>query len=99
MNKLFPLQEPLELHAVASGRVQGVGFRLATLHYASQLELTGTARNLENGSVEIIAQGPKEKLEKLLALIQARFGSSYITCLEVIYSPPSTSYPHFQILP
>ncbi|BBI18032.1 acylphosphatase [Neochlamydia sp. S13] len=98
MNILNPFHELLELHVLVSGHVQGVGFRSTTLHYASQLGLTGTVRNLKDGRVEIIAQGPKEKLEKLLSLLQAYFGSSYIACLEVNYSQPSTSYSQFQII-
>jgi acylphosphatase len=47
------------------GRVQGVGYRDFTQKAAAELGLTGYARNLDDGSVEVYAVGPEEKLEAL----------------------------------
>ncbi|MDU3076405.1 MAG: acylphosphatase, partial [Mixta calida] len=49
------------------GRVQGVGFRYSTQAQAQQLGLTGYARNLDDGSVEVLACGDNAQLEQLLA--------------------------------
>ncbi len=54
------------LHARVEGRVQGVGFRYFVQQNASQMELHGWARNRWNGSVEVLAEGSCESLEKLL---------------------------------
>ncbi|MEA9390691.1 acylphosphatase [Acerihabitans sp. TG2] len=48
------------------GMVQGVGFRYTTQHQATLLALTGFARNLDDGSVEVVACGETEQVEKLL---------------------------------
>ncbi|MFZ9228344.1 MAG: acylphosphatase [Prochlorococcaceae cyanobacterium] len=48
-----------------SGRVQGVGYRQATLREAQALELGGWVRNCPNGTVEIEAEGPLHKLNDL----------------------------------
>ncbi|HUI26110.1 MAG TPA: acylphosphatase [Candidatus Kryptonia bacterium] len=48
-----------------SGRVQGVGFRYATLDEARLLRLTGWVRNCRDGSVELVAEGSREHLERL----------------------------------
>jgi acylphosphatase len=48
------------------GQVHGVGFRYYTALQARNLNLTGYARNLPNGTVEIVAQGSREDLEKLI---------------------------------
>jgi len=53
------------------GRVQGVGFRYSTWREARALGLTGYARNLDDGSVEVVACGTPEELEKLLSWLQA----------------------------
>jgi len=53
------------LHATVQGHVQGVFFRAHTQKKASGLGLTGFVRNLANGSVEVVAEGPKEKLDIL----------------------------------
>ncbi len=52
------------------GMVQGVGFRYTTQHQARQLVLTGFARNLDDGSVEIVACGEGEQVEKLLGWLK-----------------------------
>jgi acylphosphatase len=47
------------------GRVQGVGFRYFVEHAAAELGLTGYARNLDDGGVEVYACGAAEKLAEL----------------------------------
>ncbi|HAU5067132.1 TPA: acylphosphatase [Citrobacter amalonaticus] len=48
------------------GRVQGVGFRYTTQQEARRLSLTGYARNRDDGSVEVVASGEAEQVDKLL---------------------------------
>jgi acylphosphatase len=52
------------------GRVQGVGFRYFAQHAASGLGLTGYARNLDDGDVEVYACGPIEKLSDFAARLR-----------------------------
>jgi acylphosphatase len=52
---------------VMSGRVQGVFFRGAAAAEARALGVTGYARNLNDGSVEIVAEGERGALEVLTA--------------------------------
>ncbi len=49
------------------GEVQGVGFRWWTRSRALELGLVGHARNLADGRVEVVAQGPGEALDALIA--------------------------------
>lgn len=53
------------------GRVQGVGFRWWTRCRAIELGLTGHAANLSDGRVEIVAEGPREACERLLAALRS----------------------------
>ncbi len=55
------------LHAVVSGRVQGVFFRAWTRDKARSLQLSGWVRNLPDKRVEVLAQGEASALNKLLA--------------------------------
>lgn len=57
----------IRVHIVVSGRVQGVGYRAGAQRYATQLGLSGWVRNQPDGSVEILAEGPDEKVEEFLA--------------------------------
>ena len=52
------------------GRVQQVGFRWFVDSEARMLGLTGHTRNLGDGRVEVLAQGPPEALERLAALLR-----------------------------
>ena len=60
----------VRLTAFVKGRVQGVGFRWWTRARALELGLTGSATNLDDGRVEVVAEGPREACEQLLALLQ-----------------------------
>lgn len=51
------------------GNVQGVGFRWWTRCRARELKLVGWARNLDDGRVEVLAQGPREACEDLLLML------------------------------
>jgi len=53
------------------GRVQGVGFRYNTQSEAKKLGLNGYARNLDDGSVEVLACGEAQQVEALLAWLRA----------------------------
>ena len=53
--------------------VQGVGFRQTVLQIAQHLELVGRVKNLPNGTVELSAEGDKEKVDSFLILVQNRF--------------------------
>src|SRR5712692_6228343 len=70
-----------ELHAYVHGWVQGVGFRYYVIEQALALGLRGYARNLRDGSVEVLAQGPRPALEGLLSRL--REGSATGEVMEV----------------
>jgi acylphosphatase len=54
------------LHVRVRGRVQGVYYRASTQEVAVRLGLCGWVRNCDDGSVELVAEGPLERLEQLL---------------------------------
>ncbi|OBG90689.1 acylphosphatase [Mycobacterium sp. E1715] len=65
------MSEPdVRLTAWVHGKVQGVGFRWWTRSRALELGLTGYAANQADGRVLVVAQGPREAGEQLLALLE-----------------------------
>lgn len=53
------------------GRVQGVGFRYTAQRIAQQHAVTGFVKNLRDGRVELIAEGSRDELDRLLTEIAA----------------------------
>ncbi len=64
------------LTAFVLGSVQGVGFRWWTRSRALELGLTGHATNLQDGRVQVVAEGPREKCERLLELLREESSST-----------------------
>ncbi len=50
-----------------TGRVQGVGFRIATVRHAHMLGITGWVRNAPDGSVDALLQGPHDQVDRMLS--------------------------------
>ncbi|GAA4530697.1 acylphosphatase [Amycolatopsis samaneae] len=61
----------VRLTAWVHGHVQGVGFRWWTRSRALELGLTGSARNLPDGRVEVVAEGVRDHCERLLAALRS----------------------------
>ncbi|ENH97283.1 acylphosphatase [Gracilibacillus halophilus YIM-C55.5] len=57
------------IHAIVTGRVQGVGFRQFTYQTALEHNIKGWVRNLQDGSVEIEAQGDEQSLSDFFRAI------------------------------
>jgi len=62
--------ERIRRRAVVSGVVQGVGFRASTREQARTLGVSGVARNLLDGTVEVEAEGDRDDVEALLAWLR-----------------------------
>ena len=68
----FPAAPVCRNRITFSGRVQKVGFRLATVCLAQRLGLTGFCKNLENGSVVTELQGTEEQIRYLVSFLESR---------------------------
>jgi acylphosphatase len=62
--------DAVRLTAWVRGRVQGVGFRWWVRSKALELGLVGSAANLDDGRVEVIAEGSKADCERLLGVLR-----------------------------
>ena len=79
-----------------SGRVQGVGFRATVQRLAREFEVTGRVRNLEDGRVELEAEGSREELEKFRERIELEM-RRHITQVQQQWSPAAGSWVTFEI--
>ena len=72
------MAETARLHATVRGDVQGVGFRWFVRRLAAELDLEGWVANRPDGSVEVLAEGRRRDLERLLdALRQGPRGARF----------------------
>lgn len=72
-----------QFRAVVRGKVQGVYYRAATMEEAQALGLAGYTRNLIDGSVEVVASGPKTDLEKLIDYLHRGPALARVTGVEL----------------
>ena len=85
------------LHAVVRGRVQGVGFRWFVQRTAADLELAGWVMNRHDRAVELVAEGPADRLDELLAAVRQGPPSSSVADVEVARSPAQGDLRGFRI--
>lgn len=57
-----------------SGRVQGVGFRYTATRIAGRFDVTGYVKNLPDGGVEVLAEGPVGEVDGFLRAVQREMG-------------------------
>lgn len=86
-----------QLHAYVTGRVQGVSFRYFTQHTAIRLKLTGWVRNLPDGRVETIAQGPENSLQVFEKFLHSGPSKAAVTEVQTKWSDTDREFTGFEI--
>jgi acylphosphatase len=84
--------------AVVHGLVQGVSYRHFVLRNARMLDIAGYAKNLRDGSVEVVAEGEREQLEQLLVRLKMGPREARVDQVEVKWSEYSGRYGGFDIV-
>ncbi len=87
------------LTARVYGRVQGVNFRHFVWRTAQALGITGWVRNRRDGSVEVVAEGPRERLDALLAALHEGPPAARVQEVEASWGPAQGSFSEFTIRP
>ena len=84
-------------HVYYSGRVQGVGFRYTAEGFALDLDLVGWVKNLPDGRVELVCEGPKKNIEQLFLEIQKSALGRHIKNAHVNWSEPTHEFSDFTV--
>ena len=79
------------------GRVQAVGFRFFAENAARREGVSGWVRNLEDGSVEVHAEGERDALERLELALRRGPASSRVDDVEVNDAVPSGRVTGFHV--
>ena len=92
------MSQDARLTAVVRGRVQGVYFRYFVQNEALEHGLTGYAYNRADGSsVEVVAEGPKERLEALLMRLHVGPPTAKVEAVEVRWSDAEGAFSAFRV--
>jgi len=86
------------LHAWVSGRVQGVWFRAWTQRKARELGLTGWVRNLPDGRVEVVAEGPQPQLEAFARWLWQGSPLSRVSDVQLAWHPATGAFKRFEVV-
>lgn len=81
-----------------SGDVQGVLYRSSAVEKAQELGLTGWVRNIANGAVEIVAEGNKDSLEKLVGWCRQGPSFAKVGNVEVYWEKYSDEFKTFEVI-
>ena len=80
-----------------SGEVQGVGFRFFAQRAAARHQVVGFVRNLDDGRVEALAEGPPQSVEAFKNELTTGPRYSSVDHFEEITLEPSGAYSSFRI--
>ena len=87
-----------QFRAIVHGRVQGVCFRAETVTVARRLGLRGSARNLADGSVEVLAEGQDEILRELVAFLHTGPALAQVSRVDVDWKDRTPIGDDFRIV-
>lgn len=85
------------VHLRVHGLVQGVSFRASAVHEALRLGLTGVVRNLPDGDVEAVAEGPPPSLEAFIAWCHHGPAEARVESVAHSEGPASGEYTSFRV--
>jgi len=93
------MSDGTRLEVRISGRVQGVWFRDSTQREATRIgDLTGFVRNVPDGTVEVVAEGPREACESLLEWCGRGPRMARVDGIRHSWSRPRQEFQTFQVV-
>ena len=87
----------IRAHLLIQGRVQGVGFRANARRMANRLNLRGWVRNMRNGDVEILVEGPEVEVDRLIAWCHRGPTSAYVSKVNVEKTEATNKFDGFAV--
>ena len=85
-------------HVFVSGLVQGVFFRMHTKRMADTLNIKGWVRNLPDGRVEAVFEGPEENVKKLIEWCRKGPNGAIVKSVETHFEEYKGEFKNFRII-
>jgi len=90
-------KELVRVRVFIGGRVQGVAYRFYAEKYAGRLGVTGWVRNLEDGQVEVLAEGSAERIADFLERLREGPRLARVERFDVRREPATGEFAEFRI--
>jgi len=84
-------------HVFIQGKVQGVFYRVWVCTQAERLGLTGWIKNLTDGRVEAVFEGPKGKVEEIISKCKIGPSVAGVTHVDIKWEKATKEYAGFEI--
>lgn len=91
------LPPTIRAHVWVVGRVQGVGFRAHVEYYAEMIGVTGWVRNVGWDTVEAVAEGEREKVERFIEMMKEGPRASRVDDSKVEWENPTGEFQEFGV--
>jgi len=92
------MAETVRAHLTIKGKVQGVWYRGSTQAAAARIgALTGWVRNLPDRDVEAVVEGPRDRVDALIAWCHQGPPSAHVTAVDVVWEEPSGNHRDFHV--
>ena len=82
------MEDRTRVHVFVSGDVQGLGFRQSIADKANEQGVTGWVRNLRDGRVEAVLEGPRDEVYRVVGLCRAGPKGARVSGVQVDREPP-----------
>ncbi|MGD8520143.1 MAG: acylphosphatase [Desulfobacterales bacterium] len=91
------MKDKTRAHAIISGRVQGVFFRMETMRAARRIGVFGWVRNLRDGNVEAVFEGDKTRIDAILDWCKEGPPHAHVTDVKVDWQEYTGEFESFVI--
>jgi acylphosphatase len=88
----------VEIHCVVSGKVQAVAYRTYVQESATTLKIIGYVKNLDDGTVEVVAQGSPDLLKEFVEYLNEGSLMSVVAGVAVEWRSARKTYQEFSLL-
>ena len=91
------MREKVRAHAIISGSVQGVFFRMETQRAAEKIGVSGWVRNRTDGKVEALFEGDGERVNAVLKWCEKGPPHAVVTGVDVKWQDSADEFKNFEI--
>lgn len=91
------MSELVQANVIITGQVQGVFYRASAFEEAQRLGLVGWVRNVPDGHVEAVVEGPRPHVEDFVAWCRRGPPAAQVSDVHVVWRPPTGEFRTFRI--